>query len=471
MRGSIGRAGGAAPLVFWDLVEESLDEADFLWQRREAALDAWDQTSAQVETAIEDRLRGAVEGLCVPGAGAVERVLAPALASDEPSTVAVAAHALLAAGTLAGAAQFTTAFLRASGDRLVAMRRGLELVGESTYFAALAGSIADAPEAVHAAFLEACAFRALAPQVELGHLSSRASPALQRAAARLWRHAPHAVRQVWTARSFELEDGRAREIAVETGLVVGARGAWELCRELASADLHGSAAMLLPVAMIGSAKDHDIVLAALGDPRRRREALWALGFGGRRAGADACVDLLAQGHADARLVALAGEAFCAITGLDLRASRLEVAPPPRDDDDVPSFEDDDLDGDLVPAVEDRLPVPDVPGVIRWWNQHRARFASDTRYLAGRPVDVASLLAALADGSMRRRHATAFELAVRTRGGLDLQTRDFVTEQRRRLGEFSARPMGGNAAATSSAVSSAVSLARPSAGETSRRDRR
>ena len=149
-------------------------------------------------------------------------------------------------------------------------------------------------------------------------------------------------------------------------------------------------------------------------PARQREAIWALGFGGRRSGADACIDLLArEQHAP-----LAAEAFCAITGLDLARAAL-VAPVPPEPDDV------------MPSAEARLPQPDIAGVIRWWNRNRSRFETGTRYLAGRPSGMTVLVDALAHGPMRRRPPIAFELAMRTQGRVQIEPRAFIAEQRRR----------------------------------------
>ena len=120
-----------SPPVSWSLVEESLDEAEFLWSWREAALDAHDETPDGVEQRIEDRLQGAIEGLCVPAPSEVDRLLrllAPALERGEPAIVAVAAHALLAGGSGEGFDCFAASFWDASGARLQSLRRGLELI-------------------------------------------------------------------------------------------------------------------------------------------------------------------------------------------------------------------------------------------------------------------------------------------------------------------------------------------------------
>ena len=424
-----------APPVSWSIVEESLDEAEFLWSWREAALDAHDERPEGVDRRIEDRLQGAIEGLCVPGEAHIDRLLrllAPALDRGEPAIVAVAAHALLAGGTGEGFDCFAAAFWGATGSRLESLRRGLELIPSSSSYLGLVAPSRDAPDVARAAFLDACAFRGLPLETRAGELITSACPELQRAAARLLRHAPRVVADEHLARALDGSDLQAREIAVESGLIVGMPEAWAVARALAGAEVGGSAAMLLALAMLGSAADHGRVVEGLGRPSRQRDAIWALGFGGRRSGADACIDLLAQQcHAP-----LAAEAFCAITGLDLAVAGLvEPRPTPDEDDESPPFEDEDLADALVPRAEERLPEPDVPGLIRWWNQNRGRFDPGVRYLGGRPTGLRSLVDALADGPMRRRRPIAFELAVRTRGQLQIETRAFIAEQRRRLASF------------------------------------
>jgi hypothetical protein len=127
------------------------------------------------------------------------------------------------------------------------------------------------------------------------------------------RHAPPPTRSEWAARLLGLTDRAALEAAVETALIAGVPAAWSLCRDLAAAQIRGSDRLLVLVAMLGSTGDQNIVTAVLADKARQRQALWALGFGGRRAGADACIDMMRQ----VRHTRLAAEAFSAITGLDL----------------------------------------------------------------------------------------------------------------------------------------------------------
>jgi uncharacterized protein (TIGR02270 family) len=183
--------------------------------------------------------------------------------------------------------------------------------------------------------------------------------------------------------------------------------------------------------LLGTERDQTSLYDALTLETTRHEAIFALGFAGTFAAAEAAVQCMRE----PALAQLAAEAFCAITGLDLEAQKLlaldaEDAP----DEPIP-FEQEDLDADLVPTPDELLPHPDVEGVTRWWRINSGRFRPGERYLRGRPLDLTTLRDALRVESMRRRHALALELAVRTHGRLQLQTCTFSSEQKRQLLAF------------------------------------
>src|SRR6185503_21088436 len=91
----MGRGRGL--LIFWDVVEEHLDEAEFLFSQWEAGLSSPDYTLEEVEQRLEERLFAQVDGLVAAGAPAASRLLVPALSAEAPSRVAAAALALLSA--------------------------------------------------------------------------------------------------------------------------------------------------------------------------------------------------------------------------------------------------------------------------------------------------------------------------------------------------------------------------------------
>jgi uncharacterized protein (TIGR02270 family) len=189
----------------------------------------------------------------------------------------------------------------------------------------------------------------------------------------------------------------------------------------------------LLAALAGQAPDHDALVLAADRPELRRDAIWALGFAGRRAGADLCVDLVCQ-DLEPRLAA---EAFCAITGCDLQAEPGLAAPPSGEGEDAPAITNEDL---APPAPDRLLPLPDAAGLTRWWQAARRGFSAEVRYLRGSPIDTTALQSELERGSMRRRPPIALELAIRTQGRYDVATAAFSWEQRRQLAAFSALPV-------------------------------
>jgi uncharacterized protein (TIGR02270 family) len=443
---------GARPTVFWDIVEESLDEAEFLWGRWESALVAADQRLADVSTWTEERLLGSIEGLVVAGEAGIARVLAPALASDEIHRVTAAAHALIAGSFPASVEVFASAFRAASPETRTAMRRGLELAaadrGTDTILAHL---FTGASDELKVAVLDAASFADQFWPRDLEACLRSELAGLQRAAARQLACAPSTVQARWIDHALTRLGPSGRAAAVETAMRVGHPAALDACRELAAeptapgdptsptaptaptAPTSFGGDMLMLLATMGTAADHQLVIEALGQADRRRAALWSLGFAGRRAGAAACIDLLAQG-VEPRLGA---ETFAAITGVDLAAEGLVVPAAPASDG--PAEPDDD-DGDVPrEEAEDAPPEPHIPGLISWWARHQTRFDDRSRYVAGQPMTFGLLQERLEQGPMRRRGPIAMELSIRTGGRYRVRTSDFTRRQRRQMAGFRTLP--------------------------------
>jgi uncharacterized protein (TIGR02270 family) len=414
----------------WDIVEETLDEAEFLWRRWQAMLGTHAYGLDGVSFWVEERLLGAIDGLQITDESVFKALLMPALVSDDSSRAAVAAHVLASEGGPAATEALSTAFREATGERLLALEHGLELVRGKPLFAALDAVASAGPEHL-SSVLRMRAFQQRDPGADVEKALDSDDAQVQGAALRALRHTAGIAGAVAVERHLGAKENGVRDAAIETGLVRGMGAAWARCREVASSSKPDSGRALLLVALLGLATDQERVVSAVSDERRRGPALFALGFAGTRVAAEACVEAMASGTC----VQLAAEAFAGITGLDLTAERL-VAPNPTVEPEEPiPFEKEDLDADLVPTPADLLPWPDVGGVIRWWNAHRDRFIEGQRYLRGAPADLVGLQRGLAQDPMRRRHGLALELAVRTGGRYQVETRAFTSTQRRQMQAF------------------------------------
>jgi uncharacterized protein (TIGR02270 family) len=218
------------------------------------------------------------------------------------------------------------------------------------------------------------------------------------------------------------ESGDVLDAALRTGLVLGLRGAWLRCRQLAAEGAPEGGLSLVALATGGEAADWEVLIRALSSPALRDAAVWALGFSGQRVAAEALLGVLREGGG-----ALAADAFAAITGMPLNVG----APLPAEEEDGALPE--------VPARTGSFPPPAaVPGDWRagameaWWSEARSRFEPGRRYLRGAPWTPEAALKALVGEPMHRRAVLAWELAVRTRGAFHLDTRGWAHQQARRL---------------------------------------
>ncbi len=143
----------------------------------------------------------------------------------------------------------------------------------------------------------------------------------------------------------------------------------------------------------------------------------------------ALVPWLLDAMTDDELARPAGEAFSALTGVDLafedldrdRPEGFEAGPTENPEDEDVAMDDD----------ED-LPWPNPELVGRWWAEHGRAFAPGTRYLLGKPIAPPTLIEVLVAGRQRQRRAAALELVLAVPGRPLFETRAHGAVQRRIL---------------------------------------
>ncbi|MBZ5714685.1 TIGR02270 family protein [Nannocystis pusilla] len=375
------RAAEIDPL--WDIVEEHLDEAEFLWEAWQHSLVAPDYTLDEVAEGPEERLMAHIDGLVRNGPLVARRLLIPALDDDEPARVSAAATALLLGPDPDAAFAAILEVLRDRPEQRGPLVQALACADVPALRPRLRELLAE-----HDGELVAAAAGVLTAQREplgdtLGLLF--AGEATTRALAlRALADEPEPLRYARAVQANLQElDPTVLDAAIDAGVRLGLAPAWaRACERVHDPD---GAASLVLLALRGTASDDAALAAALCDRKRRLAALWALGFRGTPEAVDAAIEWLEDDAA----APLAGEVFTAVTGVDLDAARMAL---PRDR----------ADEALVHRPEDDLPRPDPLQVLKWWTNHRGRFAAGQRYLAGAPYSSHALLQALRFGAMRRR---------------------------------------------------------------------
>ena len=409
---------------YWDLVEQSLEEAAFFWKRWEADLESLTRSLDDVWSWTEDRLHGALDGVRVAGERVVEATEA-ALSGKDQAAITAAAHALAAQSPVRAREALATAVRHAKGTRLLAMTRGIETAALDGSFAPVTTVLASAGPEHSAALCAIKRFHRVSPGREATDALQSGVPHLQVAALQSLAYVaeqPIAARHIaWGLKSHDRDVRRA---AIETGVRRGEPAAWQAAVQLAEERSAACAPLLPALAALGSPEEQQLVIGALREPALQRAGLFAIAYIGTWEAIEICL----AGMRDEKLARCAGEAYCAITGAELARDGL-TRPEPAETSSPPRLEDDRLDTNLVPAAADQWPLPDLDAVRAHWESLQRQYDRGVRHWRGRPAGLESLAAALERGPMHRRADLALELAVRTGGNYDLETRAFAHAQR------------------------------------------
>jgi len=418
------------------VLEVHLEEATFLWAQWEHALWAPDYVLAELAQREEQRLLAHIDALVLGGRPVAERLLLPALQGEEVSAISAAALALLGAEDVDWRKTVLEWLAEGAEELISGIRRGVELSPREDLTPALLALVPSLPPNEQAGVLAALRFRQADASEALGKVKLGEDVTLRVEAVRSARFVSRPLGEELVRIGLGDSEPRVRDAALEAGLVLGSRQAWTRCRRLLEAGGEVPRIALLALAVGGEGTDLEALGAALKDPALRDEALWALGFSGRLAAAELAFQSL-QEVGDR----LAAESFAAITGLPLGPPFLE-----EEEQDEEDFDEELVDAgaegeeEEAPAPEappaELLPGPEVlPGKVvvdrvdRWWADARRRFEPAGRYLRGQPLTVELVCAALEGEPLRRRPVLAWELAIRSQGACQLESRTWTHVQR------------------------------------------
>lgn len=408
---------GQGAAIRWDILEEHLDEAAFLSGQWERALVDPDYTLAEVAGGPEERVLAHLDGLVLGGTAAAERLLVPALGGDDADVVRAAAWALLLSEHGDRLDLVLEKLSASEPEQAAAISRALQLAARDDVPGRLVALLGKGSPGTRAAVLDVIAFRRADVAGPLEAFIGAPDAPVRQAALRLARALPQRFAPHVLEPSLGGEDVAERDLAIAAGLVAGARPAWAACERIVR---DGGPAWDFPALLFALSAEKDLgpLVAALDDPERASGALFALGFTGRVEAADA----VAAHLGDEDLGKLAGEAFSAVTGLAI--GRENAVPPQPWNPDAPAGEEE----EEAAGPEADLPVPDPAPILAWWEKARKGFDPAARLLGGVPWSTEALLGALETAPMRRRPALALDLAVRTRGAGQVETRALARRQ-------------------------------------------
>ncbi len=420
-------AGGHSrlPEARWDILAQHVDQGASAYGRWIAAFDSPAFTLDKLARGFERQWLAHLDGLTVSTKVAAERYLTPELLEPEDLSSSRAVFAAL--GLLANGRQdLVESTLWADVPAVAAAAiQALTLAAPAGFDEWLASTLQSTTAAPYRRVLLALAVGRRLPVENLVSALQGDDPHETHNAAILARSSDpqrhfHVIEYL-----FDHEVEKVRDAALVTGLVYGSHNAVECCLRLASDGVRVNAHAMLLVALLGRRDDQRLLSAQLDRPTHRRAALFALGFSGYVPAVDHLLEHTTS--PDAISARLAGEAIFAITGLDPSDERY-VLP---DTDGAGDEDDDESEAPRQPGDVD-LALPNAPALRAWWQTVRARFDVSKRWVGGVVWSTSTVLSNLESASLRRRHALAQWLAIRTAGATQIPTRALTDLQRQEL---------------------------------------
>lgn len=382
--------------ILWDVYEEHLDEAAFLWAQWERALCASNYTLREVAEGPEERLLAHLDGLVLGGRAVAERLLRPALGDDDGGRVSAAAWALLQAED---ADHFDVVWeaLTAAEERAqrAALSRALELCQRSDLPQLLLARLPGASPEVAACVIDGVAARGRSElsRLSLQGFSAEGHPELLAAVLRALQHVPDPSFQGLIERGLASEQRETLDAALEAGALLQVPSTRAACRRVI-AERRPNLRLALGILALGDApEDRARLLEWAAVPELAGDALWALAFCGRVDVAELLLGRLDEPE----LAPIAAESFSSITGLLVEGPLVRPGESARLDE---PFDDD----GPVPEVkpEDDLPMPRADAMRAWWQSSRARFDPNARYALGQAWSASALQGAMSRAPTWRR---------------------------------------------------------------------
>jgi len=429
------RQAPGARRILWDVLEEHLDEAAFLWRQRTRVQVAPDVLLQDLAEGDEERLMAHLEGLVIGSTSAAKRLLQPALVSGTGELAGPAAWALLSSETEDWLPAVLEALFHGEPEARPGLHLALALSDRPGLNAALEHAAVGLAPTRLAELLDIRYRRRGSTQALLSRLPQEAKPFVLGAALRVMRLGSLAEATPWIRSGLRDPRPEVRDSALMTGLIHGLRDAWTMCRRLVEQRAPALRVPLLILALGGGLRETELLLEVLADPALRNEALWALGFSGRRVAAEALLGFVINDESG-----LAADSFATLTGLPLREANFQQPPGARmelpDEEDASATSGEDEVSLEMPGPPVLTWRPQPAQFEAWWHQTRDRFDPRGRYLLGRPWTPEALLTALEEVPLRRRYALCLELAVRSGGACQVEVQAWTWIQRQQISQGS-----------------------------------
>jgi uncharacterized protein (TIGR02270 family) len=406
-------------VILTDILEEHLEETDFLWSHRQSALA--DRASTLHRLAeLEERLLAHLDGL-VLSEDAGWQFLSPKLTEGSVGEAFAAAWVALASEHSRYLDALLAALNTANGPVLQGFRQAFCHAPGQHIVPLLTSMLSENVPTQRAMALDALSFRRSAiPDRQLKDALRDKEPQGATAALTAVGRLKKKTLLSSVEALLEAEQPNVRHEAMRAGLLVGSIKALSCCRAAVQGKAEEGNDALTFLGLVGQVDHARLLSEALYQPQIARHAVSALKWLGYSSEIERLIPLAGN----QKLAQLVGETVSRITGVDLVAEGLVLSNPPIAG--VPQRaggEDEYLDD-----PDEGLPWPDSAKLSAWWKANASRFNTGTRYRNGRPHTREMLINTLQHGNLADRHQAAFELAILDPIGPLIETSAFSDRQ-------------------------------------------
>jgi uncharacterized protein (TIGR02270 family) len=351
------------PPAILDILEEHLNELDFLWEQRERFVYSPDWTLKEL-AALEERAEAHLDGLRIGAANSVD-IARPALLADETGLATAATFVLMAFDRVELEQEVLQALKSAPPKGRDGIRIGLHHCEIKRLAAGLTEMATTGDSGVRAAALDVLAFHRLPPPKGIPMLLGDPDPHVRRlvygAAGRFGGPWSYDVLRD----ALDSDVPALRIAALRASARMGLLGLDDSCRQAGTRLQNPVPEALEFLGVLGNPKD----LALLQNAVSRPELVVAAFSGIGKLGSITAIPNLLDAIGNDKLAHAAGRAFVRITGAkDIEAAK--PLPPPE--------------GASEEEIQDwdtSLP-PDPAEASAWWEKEKGRFKAEGRWQAG-----------------------------------------------------------------------------------------
>jgi uncharacterized protein (TIGR02270 family) len=369
----------AAPALTYlpDLLEEHVEEIEFLWSQRQIALSSPRYTLPQV-TCLDERIEAHVQGVLAAGEPAIA-LLQRRLSEDSAAAVFASAYCLLQFGG-DHAAPVLQLFHQSGGACLQGLTQALRIAPEGAWLSDIASQLSSNDPAVATAAAEVLVFhRKHEPTPgRLLLLVQEEDPDVRIAAWRVAGYLGLPLEPKLYASAMRDEDVRIRSSALAAAAWSRLPGALGLARQIAQKPSIDNLAQIRLLAILGDAQDVGLMTTVARSAGLGPERFELIGSFGHPGMIEGLIQTMEQG--DATSAGAAAAAFTKITGLNVDSGRRTFA----------RSSDDDFDAEF----QDEVVVPNSGMARKLWAEHGAQLKKATRL--GRGLDLGQGLPTVLD---------------------------------------------------------------------------